>query len=54
MGWARKQYDKRDGKFRKPLKGEKDWSRDEKEAIRQYMDKYEGRTSDDGRQRQAS
>ncbi len=43
MGWNRKQYDKSGGKVRKVLKGEKDWTRDEKEAIRQYQDKYERR-----------
>lgn len=43
VGWNRKQYDKSGGKVRKVLKGEKDWTRDEKEAIRQYQDKYERR-----------
>lgn len=54
MGWQRKQYDKGKGKFRKVHNGEKDWSRDEKEAIRQYLEKHEGRDCDNGRQRQAS
>lgn len=38
MGWQRKQYDQR-GKVRKH-KGEKDWSRSDKEAIRQYEERY--------------
>jgi hypothetical protein len=39
VGWQRKQYDKSGGKVRRTLKGEKDWSRNDKEAIHQYQER---------------
>ena len=38
MGWQRKQYDKYG--TQRVRSGEKDWSRSEKEAIRQYEERY--------------
>jgi hypothetical protein len=33
MSWQRKQYEQTGGRFRKIRRGEKDWSRNDKEAI---------------------
>lgn len=40
MSWQRKQYEQTGGRFRKIRRGEKDWSRNDKEAIRQYEERY--------------
>lgn len=54
MGWNRKQYD-RSGKFRPVHRGEKDWTRAEKEQIRQYEERhgtdYRRGNADDGTER---
>lgn len=39
MGWNRSQYDKSGGKFRPVHRGEKDWTRAEKEQIRQFEER---------------
>lgn len=54
MGWNRSQYDKSGGKFRPVHRGEKDWTRAEKEQIRQFEERNgtERRTDeDDGTER---
>lgn len=39
MGWRERQYEK-GGKKVRIRSGEKDWTREEKEQIRQYEEKY--------------
>lgn len=42
VGWQRKQYERgSNGKTRRINKGERDWSRQDKELIKEYQDKYE-------------
>lgn len=42
MGWQRKQYEKGGTNFRKVHKGERDWTRAEKEQIRQFEERQHG------------
>ncbi len=54
MGWNRKQYDKT-GRVTRTHKGERDWTRAEKEQIRHYEerhgDDYRRDETDDGTER---
>lgn len=40
MSWQRKQYDRSNGRFQRIRSGEKDWTRADKEAIRQYEERH--------------
>ena len=40
MSWQRKQYDRNGKPVKRVFKGEKDWSREDKEKIREYQEKY--------------
>lgn len=51
MGWQRKQYDKHGNKVKKVFKGEKDWTRQEKEQIRQYQENYERNSTNEDRRK---
>lgn len=55
MGWNRKQYERSGGKFRPVYRGEKDWTRAEKEQIRQFEERNGNdrreTDSDDGAER---
>lgn len=42
MGWQRRQYTKGGTNFRKVHKGERDWTRAEKDAIRQFEEQQHG------------
>jgi hypothetical protein len=54
MGWNRKQYDKT-GRVVPIHKGERDWTREQKEQIRQFEDRnandQRGTDDDDGTER---
>lgn len=54
MGWNRNQYDKSGGNFRPIHRGEKDWTRAEKEQIRQFEERNANErpaNEDDGAER---
>jgi primosomal protein N'' len=46
MSWDRKQKEK---ERQRKLRGERNWTRDEKDRIRDFVRKYEGRIADDFR-----
>jgi hypothetical protein len=49
MGWNRKQQEK---KLRQPLRGERDWTREQKDQIKEYLRRY-GSRNNGGEQRKA-
>ena len=40
MGWNRRQQEKDRRKERQPLKGERDWTREQKEQIKDFLRRY--------------